>query len=139
MTRPPKAEAPAAQALLPILVIEDEPSVFAFMRAALERSGYRVVPAASGVEALRLLADGRFLGVVSDMRTPGGVNGADVHAWMTVHRRDLIGRVIFVTGDTVNEETARLLERTGAPCIEKPFRAQQLLEAVEEFFGKAAP
>ena len=64
----------------PLLVIEDEPSVIAFIQAALERSGYKVAPVSSGVEALRMLQEGQFLGVVSDMRTPGGVNGADVHA-----------------------------------------------------------
>ena len=32
----------------PILLIEDEPSVIAFLRAALERRGYSVVNAGSG-------------------------------------------------------------------------------------------
>ncbi len=34
----------------PILLIEDEPSVIAFLRAALERRGYSVVNAASGAK-----------------------------------------------------------------------------------------
>ncbi len=122
----------------PVLVIEDEPSVILFIQAALERSGYSVVPAPSGVEALGLLAqDGAdFLGVISDMRTPGGVTGADVHAWIVQHRRDLVGRVVFITGDTVNDETTRLLRDTGAPCIEKPFRVAELLATVEATFGR---
>jgi hypothetical protein len=37
----------------------------------------------------------------------------------------------------VNEETVSLLQRTGAPCVEKPFRVQQLLSSVEKTFGKA--
>ena len=56
---------------LPVLLIEDEPAVMAYVRAALERSGYPVVCCESGADALRLLEDGSFLGVVSDMRTPG--------------------------------------------------------------------
>ncbi len=55
----------------PILLIEDEPSVIAFLRAALERKGYSVVNAASGAEGLRQLADGRYAGVISDIRMPG--------------------------------------------------------------------
>ncbi len=121
----------------PVLIIEDEPSVVAFIQAALERNGYKVVSAPSGADALRLLAKGEFRGVISDMRTPGGVTGADVHAWITVHRTDLLGRVIFVTGDTVNEETTRLLHATGAPCIEKPFRVADLIAVVREKFGSA--
>ncbi len=122
---------------LPVLVIEDEPSVLSFVRACLERAGYEVVEATSGVEALNILEHQEFLGVVSDMRTPGGVDGADVHAWITQHRPELICRVVFITGDTVNEETAETLRRTGAPYVEKPFRVQQLLSMVDKTFGKA--
>ena len=119
----------------PVLVIEDEPAVLAFVKAALERSGYQVVPVTSGADALDILAREQFLGVVSDMRTPGGVDGADVHAWIAAHRPELVSRVIFITGDIVNEETAATLRRTGAPYVEKPFRVQQLIGVVEKVFG----
>ena len=59
-------------ATLPVLLIEDEPAVMAYVRAALERSGYSVVCTESGANGVRLLETGEFLGVVSDMRTPGG-------------------------------------------------------------------
>ena len=119
----------------PVLVIEDEPSVLSFVKAALERAGYSVVPVSCGAEALTLLEGQPFLGVVSDMRTPGGVDGADVHAWISTNRPELVSRVIFITGDIVNEETVATLKRTGAPCVEKPFRVQQLISIVTKCFG----
>jgi CheY-like chemotaxis protein len=67
---------------LPLLVIEDETAVMSFLRAALERNGYQIVGASSGAEGLKLLESGSYMGVISDMRTPGGVTGADVHAWI---------------------------------------------------------
>ena len=67
---------------LPVLLIEDEPAVMSYVRAVLERSGYEVVCCESGADGLQRLESGDFLGVVSDMRTPGGVNGADVHDWI---------------------------------------------------------
>jgi CheY-like chemotaxis protein len=118
-----------------LLVIEDEPAVLSFVKAALERAGYSVTAVATGAEALVVLAQENFLGVVSDMRTPGGVDGADVHAWIVAHRPELVSRVIFITGDIVNEETAATLRRTGAPCVEKPFRVQQLIQVVQKVFG----
>ena len=127
----------AADGKLPVLVVEDEPSVMSFLQAALERKGYSVVKATSGVEALKLLEKGEFLGVITDMRTPGGVSGADVHAWVKANRPQLADRVILVTGDTVNEETVALLRKTQAPVVEKPFRVQQLLQVVERILGKA--
>jgi DNA-binding NtrC family response regulator len=120
---------------LPVLVIEDEPSVLAFVKAALERAGYNVVPVETGVQALDVLASGAFLGVVSDMRTPGGVDGANVHAWITQHKPELASRLVFITGDIVSEETAATLRKTGAPCVEKPFRVQQLIDVVQRVFG----
>jgi DNA-binding NtrC family response regulator len=122
---------------LPVLLIEDEAPVMAFVRAALERSGYPVVCSESAAEALRLLETGDFLGVVSDMRTPGGVNGADVHAWIVRHRPELVTRIVFITGDIANEETVATLRKTGAPCVEKPFRVQHFLTVVEKIMGKA--
>ncbi len=119
----------------PVLVIEDEPSVLSFVKAALERSGYSVATVATGAEALGMLERENYLGVVSDMRTPGGVDGADVHAWIAARKPELASRVIFITGDIVNEETVATLRRTGAPCVEKPFRVQQLLEIVKKVLG----
>ncbi len=122
---------------LPVLLIEDEPAVMAYVQAALERSGYPVVCCESGVEALPLLEKGSFLGVISDMRTPGGIDGGQVHTWVATHRPDLADRIIFITGDIANEETVATLRATGAPCVEKPFRVQQLIEVVSKTFGNA--
>jgi len=121
---------------LPVLLIEDEPAVMSYVRAVLERSGYTVVCSDSGVDGLRKLESGEFMGVVSDMRTPGGVDGADVHAWIAQNRPQLASRLVFITGDIANEETAATLERTGAPCVEKPFRVQQFISVVEQTMGK---
>ena len=122
---------------LPLLVIEDEAAVMSFLKAALERSGYNVVAASSGAEGLRLLQQQEFRGVVSDMRTPGNVNGADVHRWIKENRPAIAEKILFITGDTVNEETMKILAQTGVPCIEKPFRVQQLLAMVQQRIGGA--
>jgi CheY-like chemotaxis protein len=124
--------------IAPVLVIEDEPSVMSFVRTALERCGYKVVAVESGAAALEVLREGDYHGVISDMRTPGGVDGSDVHDWLRAHRPDLHHRLIFITGDIVNEETAATLSRTGTPHLEKPFRVRQLLDLVQQTLGSAS-
>ncbi|MBV9181696.1 MAG: response regulator [Acidobacteria bacterium] len=121
---------------LPVLLIEDEPAVMSYVKTVLERGGYAVVCSESGAEGLRQLQKRDFLGVVSDMRTPGGVNGADVHEWITQHRPQLATRLVFITGDIANEDTAATLRRTGVPCVEKPFRVQQFIAVIEQTMGK---
>lgn len=120
---------------LPVLVIEDEPAVMAFIRTALEKHGYKVEQAASGVEGLSMLRHNRYHGIISDMRTPGGVSGADVHAWVRENHPELRSRMLFTTGDTANEETAAILKSTGVPYIEKPFRVNQLMALVHSILG----
>ena len=86
---------------------------------------------------MRLLENGSFLGVVSDMRTPGG------SGWRPGARLDQQqpagpgSPIIFITGDIANEETVATLRETGAPCVEKPFRVQQFIDVVSRTFGKA--
>jgi DNA-binding NtrC family response regulator len=119
-----------------ILLIEDEPSVAAFLRIALERKGYDVTLAPSAADGLELLGTHDFRGVISDFRTPGGITGADVHEWLKRHRPEIATRMIFITGDTASAETVALLAQVGITCVEKPFRVQHLLGAVEKIIGQ---
>jgi CheY-like chemotaxis protein len=127
---------PSSTAPPPILLIEDEPSVTAFLRAALERHGYAVANASSGAQGLDMLNGGKYSGVISDIRMPGAINGAEVHAWIQKNRPELCARIILISGDTANSDTQAFLARSGTPCIEKPFRVQQLMTIVEKTFGK---
>src|ERR1700726_4737308 len=129
--RPPT---PAGNA--PTFGIVEGASVTAFLRAALERHGYAVANAASGAEGLNMLSGGKYAGVISDIRMPGAVNGAEVHAWIQKNRPELCARIILISGDTANSETQAFLAQSGTPCIEKPFRVQQLMTVVEKTFGK---
>lgn len=126
----------AARTISPILLIEDEASVSAFVRAALERRGYAVTQVSSGEEGLKRLEAGAYAGVISDIRMPGRINGADVHHWIQENRPELSSRIILISGDTANSETQSLLRGSTTPCIEKPFRVQQLISIVETTFGK---
>jgi FixJ family two-component response regulator len=72
------------------------------------------------------------------MQTLGGIDGADVHAWVSRHRPELAERIVFITGDIANEETVATLRKTGAPCVWKPFRVQQFIEVIEKTIGKVS-
>src|ERR1700751_914676 len=110
-----------------ILVIEDERSVAACLRTALERRGYEVVESHSAADGLQLLVSNTFRGVISDFRTPGAINGADVQDWLRRHRPELATKFIFINGDTASRDTATLLAEAGTPFVEKPFRIHELI------------
>jgi EAL domain-containing protein (putative c-di-GMP-specific phosphodiesterase class I)/CheY-like chemotaxis protein len=59
-----------------LLLVDDEPNVLTALRRLFRRDGYRIVSAASGDEALELLATTEVDVIISDQRMPG-MTGVD--------------------------------------------------------------
>jgi len=127
-------------ATLPVLVVEDEALLMGILTEAVERGGVTVVGAASGAEALELLARSEFSAVVSDLRMPGGVGGAEIFDWVGANRPELARRFVFVTGNANDPYAVETRKRTGAHFLEKPFRITQLTELIRKMIwpGEAA-
>jgi DNA-binding NtrC family response regulator len=116
---------------LPVLVIEDEKFLLSYFQSALQRGGLKSVGATTGGEALDLLERGHFAAVISDLRLPGGVDGAQIFDWVCRNRPQLARRFLFITGDLQSSYALEVRERTGAIFLQKPFRVAQLLETVK--------
>ena len=118
--------------LLPVLVVEDEEILLCFLKTALERGGVKVVGAGSAAEALELLARAEFAGVVSDLRMPGGIGGAEIFDWVLQNRPELSSRFLIMTGNASDPHAEETRMRTGALIIEKPFRIALLIELIKK-------
>ena len=89
----------------------------------------------SPLEASRLLGGPAPSAVVLlDVRLPGQ-SGLDVHRALRARNPVLAQRVVFMTGDLVNEELLRELKETGNQILEKPFTAEELREALNRAGG----
>jgi two-component system, NtrC family, response regulator GlrR len=115
---------------LRVLLVDDEELLLSFLKTALERGGLRVATATSGNEALRILDQEEFAGVVSDLRLDGEIGGAEIFDWVCEHRPELASRFLFITGNVSDAYAIAVRERTCALFIEKPFRIARLLELV---------
>ena len=102
------------------LVVEDEGDVAETLRELLEREGYAVTVARDGSDALMALDREDFDLIVSDLRMPG-VSGPDLHARLAETKPHLLGRMGFVTGDTLGSSMGDFLRGCGRPVLEKPF------------------
>ena len=106
------------------------------MERQLRAGGYRVIPAASGREALAILtrqADSIDL-LLTDVMMPGMI-GAQLVAivqlrWPTV-------RSMYLTGG-VEDWAGELMRETGAECLTKPFTAGQLRSALAAVLSDAS-
>ncbi len=116
--------------ILPVLLVEDEELLLSFLQTALERGGVKVIGATSGSEALDLLERGEFAGVVSDLRMPGRIGGAEIFDWVQENRPALSSRFLFITGSASDPYAMEIRERTRAVFIEKPFRIAQLIALI---------
>lgn len=114
-----------------VLVIDDEEDIADTLRDMLARMGLEVTVALGGKAGLQALeVDARFDLVISDIRMPE-VDGAAVHGWIAAHRPELLGRIAFVTGDTLGDHAAQFLAAAQCPVLEKPFSNAALRDLVE--------
>ena len=110
-----------------ILVCDDEPDIRELLRELLGRTGYEVLEAADGQEALRTLYGSSPDLVLLDVSMP------NLDGWATLERiRDVSDvPVIMLTARTEELERVRGLKGGADDYVTKPFGRQELLARVE--------
>jgi len=105
---------------LRVLVIDDEASVRVSLQRYLAAKGHQVETTASGEDGLLRLKASKYDAVILDMRMPD-LSGEQLYERLRSNDPSHAERVIFTTGDLVNEQMRRFLDGTGRPCVAKPF------------------
>jgi len=110
-----------------ILVVEDVSDAFSFMREVLTAEGYAVDAANGGVEALERLKREAFDLIVLDIWMPR-MDGLE----LLVRLREFPcpPKVVVVTVDDTPETVLEVLRHQGSSYVIKPFKREELLEAV---------
>ena len=111
-----------------VLLVEDQLEVRALARLALTRSGYRVLDAGSGEEAVAISGefDGKIHLLLTDVMP--GMNGRDL-ADRILTLREAIA-VLFMSGYTENCITQRCVLHHEVSYLQKPFTPRVLVERV---------
>ncbi len=112
-----------------ILVIEDEPMVREVLQITLERSGFRVLMAGGGDEALDLCESSPepIDLVLTDIVMPG-TSGADLAGYLGIRYPWM--RTVRMSGFTEAMLSASGMRRGETPFLQKPFTREQLLATV---------
>jgi two-component system NtrC family sensor kinase len=114
-----------------ILIVEDETALAAAVTEALRDAGFIVDRAADGEDALAKATVRRFDLVICDLKMPR-LDGRAFYRALANHSPALARRVIFVTGDVAGTDAEEFLKETGCRWLTKPFRLNELLQAVRE-------
>ena len=114
-----------------IMVVDDEVTITDLMGDFLGRFGADVEFYNSGADAFDRLCVKSFDAIVCDQRMPG-VNGQSLHRMIKALDPELARRFVFVTGDVLSDRTRQFFAETGAYYLRKPFRLEDLLQAIEK-------
>lgn len=109
------------------LVVDDDASARGFFERLLVLEGYDVVTACDGLEASRLLDQGPFGVVVSDISMPG-MGG--IQLLRSVREVDLDVPVILITGAPSVETAAKAVEFGAMRYLVKPVKPAELRDVV---------
>ena len=122
-----------------ILVMDDDPQVRRLIERILSQAGHRVHSAANGRDGLRLFEASRPDLVITDIVMPQQEGVETIHALRRAgHALPIIA--ISGNGTDAGAEYLRIAGRIGADrTLSKPFRVQQLLDAVEALLRRASP
>jgi nitrogen-specific signal transduction histidine kinase/CheY-like chemotaxis protein len=134
---PPTAPPASATGRLAVLVVDDETALRNALLRFLNRRGIQGEGVADGAEALRVLQQRDFDVIISDVRMLG-MSGREFLERLRRERGDLVGRVVFSTGDTFAPDTAALLQESGLPTITKPLDFAALEHVIRQVAGRAA-
>ena len=121
-----------------ILVVDDDPPVAAFIRAALVKQGYAVDVAHGGEAALERLAEGGFDLVLLDVAMPG-MSGYEACRRIRADRRTAHVRVIFLTSKDGLMDRAEGEDAGSDLYLTKPVTTARLANMVALFLSKDAP
>jgi CheY-like chemotaxis protein len=117
-----------------ILVVEDEPAVREHTVASLRDLGYRVLAAADGHAALRVLSRETSIEVLfTDVGLPGGMTGRQLADAARARRPDL--KVVFTTGYARNAITRGDVLEPGTELLPKPFSYPALAAKIKAVFS----
>ncbi len=120
-----------------VLVVDDEPGNLEVLNRVLKKK-HEVLTALTGLDALAILEreGGKVDVVVSDLNMPD-MNGISLFKNVARKFPGLEKRFVFITGGVLMAESSDFFKSVDNPCLEKPFKFDEILAAVDQWTGSS--
>jgi two-component system, cell cycle sensor histidine kinase and response regulator CckA len=130
---------PESQPKQTILVVEDEPTLRALVRKVLERVGFEVIEAPSGLAALELWNQKRphVDLLLTDMIMPDGISGRQLGEKLKSENPKL--KVVYTTGYSADLLGTDFVLKEGLNFLQKPYPPQKLVQTVRNGLESEEP
>jgi signal transduction histidine kinase len=116
------------------LVIDDEEWILELVRQILKQDGFEVDVAPDGQAALKQVAGGNYELLVCDWKMPG-LSGPQLYSRISDINPGAASRVIFMTGDVVNDSFQQFLKENDKSCLSKPFSVHEFRSTIGGFIA----
>jgi CheY-like chemotaxis protein len=113
-----------------VLIVDDEPAIRNIVARIISSKGHQTQTVSNGKAALAKLAKNGYDLLIADLKM-SGLDGIELYETLKKKRPDMANRTVFITGDTMSEETNDFLTATGRPYLAKPFTPIELIEIIE--------
>jgi CheY-like chemotaxis protein len=130
-----QASPPSVQQQHTILLVEDDRSVRRLLEAALKRSGYSVVPAEDGLQAMKLAMSEKIDAVVTDAIMPN-LGGYELSRFLRRHPKLSQVPIILLSGLEQNEADQSNAQ-INAHMV-KPVKPEELKNCIERLLAEKA-
>ena len=118
-----------------VLVVDDEPNLRKVLKALLTRSGFDVVTAKDGKEAVDVLRGGGIDLLMTDIRMPE-MTGLELLSWSRNEQPDV--PVIVITAHGTVDTAVQAMKEGAFDFVTKPFDSGQLVRTVRKALDQAA-
>ena len=114
-----------------ILIIEDEPGIYTFLKQGLEEEGYSISIAVDGEQGIELFQSEKPDLILLDWVLPK-MDGIDV--CKAIRQEDVNTPILFLTARDTVQDTIEGLQCGANDYIKKPFSFEELLERIKIHF-----
>lgn len=111
-----------------LLIVEDEPGIYKFLKQGLEEESYVIDIAEDGKKGLELALSGEYDLLLLDWMVPG-LSGIELCRQFRKEFKET--PVIFLTAKDTLDETIFALQTGANDYIKKPFHFEELLERIK--------
>jgi EAL domain-containing protein (putative c-di-GMP-specific phosphodiesterase class I) len=112
-----------------VLLVDDDPTVLRSVGRALKKCGYELTTASNGQDAVRMVRDGDFDVVVSDIAMPG-MNG--IQFLREVRAHDVHVPVVLMTGAPAVSTAVQALELGAFRYLTKPVGVRDVARVIDK-------
>ena len=122
-----------------VLLVDDDESVLEAVGEILRSREHRVQTARSAEQAQELFSHKEFDVVVADLHLPGSRNGVGLFEWMATKKPALLNRMVLMSSGASSAINREPFQRSGCRLLQKPFKAEELISAVEDALRQVQP